>query len=259
MFGMWRKRKRASLRQKPFPSVWAQIVSAKVSYYECLPEPLKRELQGNVQILLHEKHIEGCGGFEITDEVRVTIAATAAILLLNRESDYFRGLRSILVYEKAFMVEGEEVGDDGLVTEWGDVFSGESWEQGVVILAWEEAQLGFTNSCDGYNVVLHEFAHQLDDENPLAEGLPVLEDDEAYEEWAEVCSRHFKRLRRDVRMNKKTFLDAYGAGDPAEFFAVATEAFFERPIQLERKRSGLYRILSQFYRQDPAAYVQDSS
>ena len=258
MFGIWKKRKRAALRQEPFPSAWAEIVSTNVPYYDCLPEASKTELQAHIRILLHEKRFEGCGGFEITDEVRVTIAATAGILLLNRASDYFHGLRSILVYKEAFMVEGEEAGEDGLVTEWDEVASGESWGHGAVILAWEEVELGFTDSEDGYNVVLHEFAHQLDEENPLAEGVPVLEDAAAYEEWADVCSRHFKRLRKDVQLNKRTFLDAYGAGDPAEFFAVATETFFERPIQLKKRRPELYRILSRFYRQDPAGYIEDS-
>jgi hypothetical protein len=259
MFGIWKKRKRIALRQKPFSSDWLEVIHANIPYYSTLPEPLKQELRELTQILLHEKHFEGCGGFEMTDEVRVTIAATAGILLLNRKSDYFQGLRTILVYEEAFTVEGEETGDDGLVTEWDEVFSGESWGQGVVILAWEEVRLGFTNSCDGYNVVLHEFAHQLDEENPLAEGLPLLDEASDYQEWAEVSLRHFNRLRKDVRRNKKTVLDEYGAEDPAEFFAVATETFFERPIQLKKKRPELYRILCQFYRQDPAEYNHDAA
>jgi hypothetical protein len=209
-------------------------------------------------VFLAEKHFEGCGGFEITDEVRVIVATQACMLLLNRETDLFPRLKTILVYESAFFAEQEERGEDGLISLSRDAHAGESWNIGVVILAWDEVNKSFRHKHDGYNVVIHEFAHQLDSEDKDTDGVPVLDGRGFYQRWQEVFSEHYKQLLKDVKRRRKTVLDDYGATNPAEFFAVATESFFEESILLKTRHPDLYEVLSQYYQQDPAQYWEDA-
>jgi Mlc titration factor MtfA (ptsG expression regulator) len=184
----------------------------------------------------------------LTDKMRLTIAAHAALLLLGRETDYYPDLVSVLVYPSAYRAPmAEEHG--GIVTEGEEDRFGESWQQGVVVLAWDEARAGARDLHDGENVILHEFAHQLDTEDGAADGVPVLEQRGDYAAWARALRPEYERLRRAP---DESVLDAYGAEDPAEFFAVATEAFFERGAELRERHPALYAELSRFYRLDPA-------
>ena len=196
-------------------------------------------------MLLHEKHFEGCAGLVLTDEIRVTITAHAALLLIGRDH-YFPRLISILVYPSTYAAPVKER-DGWVVTEHDESRLGESWRDGVLVLAWDSAHSGARDTEDGHNVILHEFAHQLDTEDGKADGVPYLDKATDYVAWARTLAPEYQRLR-----SGESDLDAYGATDPAEFFAVATEAFFERPRQLREKHPDLYQRLSQFHRLDLA-------
>lgn len=254
MFNWFKKRRHKKILATPFPAHWQQIITQKLPYTNTLPAPLQSELQRLTQIFLAEKHLEGCAGFTLTDEVRVTIAAQACTLLLNRETDLYPRLKTVLVYPTAFFTDQDEHDELGLVTTSDDIHAGESWDIGVVILAWQEILQGLRHKHDGYNVIIHEFAHQLDQENYETDGVPILDHRTHYPKWQEVFSDHYAQLLKDVKHNRKTVLDDYGATNPAEFFAVATESFFEEAIKLKDRHPNLYQVLSQYYKQDPAQY-----
>jgi len=227
-------------------------------YVAALPDSLQNELFDFIQIFLAEKNVEGCTGFAITDEIRVIIACQACILLLNRPTSMYRKLRTVLVYESLYFAEQETYNEGGLVSLSHQTRAGESWDLGVVILVWEEVLRGYRHQHDGYNVVIHEFAHQLDQENKAADGLPFLDNPDMYARWQEVFSEHYARLLRDVKRGRKTVLDDYGATNPAEFFAVASESFFEESIKLKKRHPDLYAVLQEYYQQDPAQYWDDA-
>ncbi len=219
---------------------------------------MQEELLRLTQIFLAEKHFEGCGGFEVDDEVRVVIACQACVLLLHQSSDLYPKLSTILVYETAFFADQEMVDEHGLVSLETQVRAGESWDIGVVILSWDEILRGLRHQHDGYNVVIHEFAHQLDQEDKGTAGVPILDHPSHYPQWQEVFSEHYTQLLKDIKHNRKTVLDDYGATNPAEFFAVATESFFEESNKLKEKHPELYEVLSQYYQQDPARYWDEA-
>jgi MtfA peptidase len=256
VFGFFKRRRRQRLRSAPFPAAWLQIIEKNVPFYTWLPDADRQELQGLVQIFLAEKSFEGCGGLELTDEIKLTIAAQACLLLLHRETDIYPRLITILVYPSAYAAKavrsiGTHIGGH-LVLE-GEVHPlGESWSSGVVVLSWDDVKAGASDFDDGQNLVLHEFAHQLDGEDGALNGAPLLEQPGQYVAWARVLNDEYERLQRDSRLGRSSVLDQYGASDPAEFFAVATECFFEKPKVLQKRHPQLYDELKSFYRQDPA-------
>jgi Mlc titration factor MtfA (ptsG expression regulator) len=247
--GAARRRKR--LRAQPFPQAWLAVLEKNVPYYRKLPEADRREIEGHIQVLVAEKNFEGCGGLVMTEEIQVTIAAQAGILLLHREPDYYPDLFSILVYPHAFVAKGYASLAPGYHLETEEVHLGESWQQGALILSWDDVRAGAADIHDGHNVVFHEFAHQLDTEDGHADGVPVLSGRSLYIAWARILSREYERLCEDKRRGRHSLLDQYGATDAAEFFAVATECFFEKPRQMQDKQPELYAELKMFYRQDP--------
>ncbi len=251
MFG-FKRRRRQRLRRQPFPAPWRAIVARNVPYGRLLAAAALAELQGHVQVLLHEKNFEGCGGLELTDEIRVTIGAQAGLLLLNRDTDYYAKLTSILVYPARYVAETTRRLPDGTIVEGEEVRAGESWYRGAVVLSWDDARHGAVDPHDGHNVVLHEFAHQLDSESGTMDGTPILPRREMYAEWARVLSAEFARLNNDLAHRRPTVLRPYGATNPPEFFAVATETFFEQPLALRRGHPALYKQLTAFYCQNPA-------
>lgn len=252
MFRWLRRRRREQIRKRPFPEAWRAILERNVPFYGALSAADRRELEGHALVLLAEKRFEGCGGLRMTDEVRVTIAGQAAVLLLHRDTDYYPRLDSILVYPSAYVAPDRRPGPGGHVIEGTEVRLGESWHEGVVVLAWDEV-LAVADDRDGRNVVLHEFAHQLDQEGGAADGAPTFPSRSMRRTWARVLAEEYERLRDDLDRHRRTTIDDYGAEDPAEFFAVITEAFFEKPIALRRRHPDLYGVLRDFYRQDPAA------
>ena len=253
LFGKSRRRER--LRAEPFPEHWRRIVETRVSVFARLSEADQRELLGHARVLVEEKRFEGASGLLMRDEIRVTIAAQAAVLLLHRETDYFPRLLTILVYPSTYMAK-EKRHVEGLVWEEGRMARlGETGRRlGAMVLAWDAVESGAANPSDGKNVVLHEFAHQLDYENSADDGTPALATREQQWSWHEVMRTEFASLRAADETGIPTLLDTYGATNPAEFFAVATEAFFERPRMLRAHHPRLYAELQSYFQQDPVEY-----
>jgi len=257
MFGFGKRGRREEIRQRAFPGEWLAILEKNVPLYGRLPEADRRELEGHILVFLAEKRFEGCGGLELTDEIKVTIAAGASLLLLHRETDYYPDLRSILVYPSSFISKVTERTSYGVVIESDLVRLGESWGHGYVVLSWDDVRSGAADIHDGHNVTLHEFAHQLDEEDGSANGAPLMEQRSHYIAWARILSAAFEELRHDTMFGNETVLNGYGATNPAEFFAVATETFFEKPHQLKEKHPELYEELKRYYHQDPGEYLRD--
>ena len=213
------------------------------------------ELLGHARVLLEEKHFEGAGGLLMRDEVRVTIAAQAAVLLVHREQHYFPRLTTIIVYPTGYVAAEATAGEGGLWSEGEEHLLGHTGRDlRALILAWDEVRAGAADPDDGQNLVLHEFAHQLDFEDGTTDGTPPLDSSAGVRAWADVFGHELEALRRAADAGDPTVLDSYGAEDPAEFFAVATEAFFERATDLARHHPRLYDELRGFYRQDPTTW-----
>lgn len=257
-FGLGVGSRRARIRARPFPAVWRAILERNVVVFLRLPPEDRAELLGHVQVFLDEKHFEGCGGLRLTDEIRVTIAAQACLLLLHRETDYYPHLKSVLVYPSGYREEGERYIGGGIWEDGPEDRLGHTArELRALVLAWDAASRGARDPSDGQNVVLHEFAHQLDFENRSADGTPDLDTHAGYLAWGRVMSAEFAVLRHAEESGMPTLLDTYGATNPTEFFAVATEAFFERPRALRTTHPELYAELQKFYRQDPVTFSSE--
>jgi Mlc titration factor MtfA (ptsG expression regulator) len=241
-----RVRRRRALKVS-LPAEWLALIEQNIPPYRHLPDDLKSQLHGYIREFLFDKRFEGCGGQELTDEIRVTIAAQACLLLLNRHVRCYPRLMSVVVYPSAYFAPDEEGGKE--------VRLGESWTHGTVVLAWDSVKRGALNFDDGQNLVIHEFAHQLDQEDGAGDGAPTLASRSSYTIWARVLSDEYSRLRSRVEKGKKTVLDSYGATNPAEFFAVASETFFEKPEQMRKKHPELFDELKLFYNVDPSEWV----
>ncbi|MEX2468193.1 MAG: M90 family metallopeptidase [Pseudohongiellaceae bacterium] len=237
---------------RPFPESWLRILRGHLTLYDALPADLQQRLRQLIQVFIADKRFVGCAGLGIDDEVRVTIAAQACLLVLNQPEPHYPQLRSILVYPSTFIAVRDVSDELGLVSTTRSHLLGESWDHGQVVLAWDNVIAGVRNLEDGRNVVLHEFAHQLDSESGSTNGAPVLLARGAYKSWAEVFHHEYQRLQEQSALEHEGLLDNYGATDPAEFFAVATETFFERPLEMATHHQALYRELVNFYRLDPA-------
>lgn len=257
MFSLFesRERRRERLRSAPFPDNWEEVLRKNVPHYGRLDDADRAELRGHIQVFLAEKHFEGCGGLGLTDEIRVTIAGQACLLLLRRDTDVYPRLVTILVYPTAYIALAREPIGGGVVLEGEVARLGEAWREGVVVLAWDETLAGAADIHDGHNVVLHEFAHQLDQQDGVADGAPILGQRSRYVTWARVLGAEFEQLRRDTDRGRPGVLDEYGSTNPAEFFAVATECFFEKPVELRRAHRELFDELAAFYRLDPLRLV----
>ena len=238
------------LRSKPFPASWLSILAAGLPVYSSLSQEEQSRLHQLIQLFIARKRFYGCGGLIITDEMRITIAAQACLLLINKGWSVYPKLSSVLVYPTAFRVERDQHQPDGTVAVGRRNLLGESWSNGRVILSWDDVENGVGDFTDGHNVVMHEFAHQLDAESGSTNGAPPLRRN-SYRSWATVFSENFENLRDRSLHRHKTVMDEYGTTNPAEFFAVATETFFEKPHQLYKKRPELYAELSQYYQLDP--------
>jgi Mlc titration factor MtfA (ptsG expression regulator) len=246
----WRRRRCLA---QAFPREWNRILRDNVYDYARLTEGEQAKLRDDLRILVAEKNWEGCGGLRMTDEVKVTIAAQASLLLLGFHDEYFDQVLSILVYPDAYVAPERTMAGDGMVLEGESDREGEAWYRGPIILSWADALSGGRRESGGGNLVLHEFAHQLDMQNGrTADGTPPLRTREELDRWREVTKAEYDRLVDDCHRGRATLLDCYGATDMSEFFAVATECFFQQPRQLSQRHPRLYTVLREFYRQDPA-------
>ena len=242
---------------RPFPPEWVAILERNIGVYRKLPMALRLQLRKLILQFLHQKHFSGAGGLEVTDEMRVTIAAQACMLQLNRAGGLYPRLRYIVLYPSAFVVSRPQQDDSGVVSHGPQGLLGESWQNGKLILAWDNVLHGARNFVDGSNVVLHEFAHQLDSETGSTNGAPLLAGESSYRSWAAALSGEFEELQRDALRGRRSLLDHYGATNPAEFFAVATETFFERPKRMREHHGELYDVLKSYYRIDPMEWQDE--
>lgn len=254
MLGFLKRRRREQIRAQPFPKGLRSIVSRAAHLYRYLPDDDRTELEGDVLVFLAEKRFEGAGGLVVTDEVRVTIAAQACLLLLHRDTDVYPELDTVLVYPHPYVTHVEHH-EGPIVIEGSEERLGESWRAGLVVLAWDQVERDVRAHRSGHNVVLHEFAHQLDAEDGAVDGAPPLGSRARYRAWAEVLGAEYHELGERLHAGRPSDLDAYGVTSPPEFFAVVTEAFFERPGPLRARHRALYEALSSFYRLDPAALI----
>jgi len=250
----YRKKKQIqSLLAAPFPDTWISILQRNLPLYRKLPPSLQRELQGHINVFLSQKIFVGGGELAITEEIKLTIAGQACMLLLGRKTNYFPRHTTVVVYPGAY--KGKQIHYDGLLEIESEYTGlGESWYRGPVILSWDDVKHGIFDVSDGHNVVLHEFAHQLDQEDSAMDGAPLLLTQSQYISWARVLTDEYNELQRKVNKGQVSVIDEYGATNPAEFFAVATEVFFEKPQQLKRRHEPLYEELKQFYHLDPAEW-----
>ncbi len=239
-----------SVHSRPFPPAWLALLPVALPVYPRLSIEQQAKLQDMMKFFIDRKTFYGCNGLSITDEMRVVIAAEACLLVLERGGPLYPKLNSILVYPSAFRVARDEHQANGTVSTGGHSLLGESWDNGRVILSWDDVSRGIADFSDGHNVVLHEFAHQLDAESGTTNGAPPLRRN-SYRVWAAVFTENFVDLESRSMRGLETVMDDYGATNPAEFFAVATETFFEKPHQLHARRPELYAELSQYYQLDP--------
>jgi Mlc titration factor MtfA (ptsG expression regulator) len=272
----WRAWRRQAWASRPFPQAWRTILRRRVPLYRQLPPDLQQQLRRRILVFLAEKPFLGCAGLVVTDEMRVTIAAQASLLRLNRDGALFPELKQILVYPGAFAVDRVHAAPGGVLREERRALAGESWQQGQVILSWQDVLEGARIPDDGHNVVLHEFAHQLDQETGPANGAPLLPSRAAHARWAEVMSREFAGLQARIRAREAArarvqaewswfgaapeavpppepvdLISDYGATNEAEFFAVVTEVFFEQADALADRHPALFAVLRDYYRVDP--------
>lgn len=248
-----RKRRRERLLRSGLPEHQRQVLERNLPLLRRMPAELRNELFGHVNVFLDEKRWLGCGGLELTEEMRVTIAGHACLLLLNRETGYFPGFSSIYVYPDTYLVDDVEY--DGEVEIHGrDARAGESWPGGPVILSWRDVRDTIEGAADGQNVVLHEFAHKLDEEHPDVEGLPALTSAAHYREWADVMTRAWESLEETIARHERPAIDEYALTSPAEFFAVATESFFEQPDAMKKQFPEVYEQLRKYFCVDPATW-----
>lgn len=254
-----RRRDRAARLSRPFDPAEKAILDHDFPRWRDLPPELRQRHAGIARVLMEEKNYEPCGGLpEVTEEMKLLIAAQAALVLLGRDRHgFFPRLRSILVYPGGFRDPGRR--RFGIDDESRGILYGESWETGSVILSWDNVVAGGRRADDGMNVVIHEFAHQLDQYNGTADGVPRLRSREDYARWSEVMGRHYDELvEASKTRDPEPFLDPYGATHPCEFFAVASETFFEDPADLEEEHPELYAELANFYGLDPARWERSA-
>jgi Mlc titration factor MtfA (ptsG expression regulator) len=258
MWHWFRYFRRKKIRSTPFPSEWERRIQNNIQYYQHLNDEEKKRLKDLIQIFIAEKYWLGCNGLELTDEIRVIIAAHACLLILALPNDYYRNVKSIYVYPTTIFSPESSTGFFDVRTNpvLGPMpILGEAHHHGPVILVWDAVKRETRHLEHGHNVVYHEFAHKLDMLDGNADGTPPLTTSEEYQRWSEVCSKEYLELCDKVKHGEPTFFDSYAATNETEFFAVATEHFFSEPENMKHYHPKLYQVLQDFYRQDPAQKV----
>lgn len=241
--------------EPPFKQEWVELMAANVPLYPQLTEELKEKLHGRIARFIATTRFEACNGLELTEAMILTVAAQACLLVLNREGDPYPKLKTVYLYPTTFSSIQTSQDAFGVVTEGVVHRLGESWENGTVVLAWDSVAQGARNPRDARNVTLHEFAHQLDHENGDTDGAPELSDHQAYRSWARVFTENYSDFRTLLENGKRGLLDPYGATAPAEYFAVVTETFFEKPFQLKKRYPELFDELQRYYGVDPQEWI----
>jgi Mlc titration factor MtfA (ptsG expression regulator) len=259
MFSFFKKRRRARLLASAFPAEGEEILGRNVPYAAYLAAAAAARLKDNLRIFVAEKLWVGCGGLEVTDEMRVTIAALACLMVLEIHPTYhYDRIKSVLIYPSSYRQATPRWGFSGDVDESGPVL-GEAWHRSPIVLSWKDVLHGVRHPHDGNNVVFHEFAHHLDGIDGEVDGTPPLESREQYRTWDQVFAQEYRRHVKAADAGAPTLLDYYGATNEAEFFAVATECFFECGNALRDDHPRLYEILRGFYRQDTATWPAEGT
>ncbi|MEB3310647.1 MAG: M90 family metallopeptidase [Snowella sp.] len=252
--------KHAQIQQKPFPEAWLNILETELPLYQHLPEPIQQRLKPRIQIFLAHKQFIGCNGLKITDKIRLIIAAYACLLALNLKENYYPKLQTILVYPTIFQRKQVTAVDEYIVEEQQTALSGESWgKEGQVVLSWQIIEQDLDNWQDGHNVIFHEFAHQLDQQEGPANGVPPLPKHSDYQQWANVFTEEYQQLLSQLANHLPTVIDPYGATHPAEFFAVVTELFLERASVLKQFHPQLFQLLKNYYQFDPCLWLNTTN
>lgn len=260
--GYWQRWRRYRLRHRPLTPQQQQLLQECLPLYKNLTPAMQVELRGNMSLFLHDKEFVGCNGLQVTEYMRIAVAAHASLLLLGRETLCYPDLYTVLLYPDTYVAR--ETRRDGYVeTTHHSAREGEAHYRGPVVLSWGDMEQDLQNPEQGHNVALHEFAHKLDEEDGYFDGRPAFENTSEGKNWASILAPEFERLRqqRDNRGSAAQWppvLDFYGAESPAEFFAVATEAFFMIPAALQENHTALYGELCRFYHLDPAALQRGS-
>ncbi len=253
MFEWIRRRRRKQIIARPSPESWRPMLE-RLWFWSTLTRDDRATLVERTKVFVAEKNWEGCGGLAMTEEIQVTIAAQMAWLVLGHPEQYFDRVLSILVYPDAYLAPDVEPAAGGAVLHGESALEGQAWYRGPVILSWRDVRRAARGPNYGRNVVVHEFAHQLDMLNGSnVDGVPVIDSPQFAERWLAVTQRAYRDLQRRCRGGFHTALDCYGASSPEEFFAVASETFFQAAPRLQSADPDLYAILAEFYRQDPAA------
>ncbi len=258
MWHWFRDFRRRKILAVPFPGEWERYIRNNIAYYQHLDLEEKKRLKDLVRIFIAEKDWEGCNGLELTDEIRVIIAAQACLLILALPNDYYRNVQTIYVYPTTVISPERSPGFFEIPTSpvRGPIpILGEAHHSGPVILVWDAVKRETRHPENGHNVVFHEFAHKLDMLDGSADGTPPLTTSEEYLRWSRVCSEEYLELRDKVENGEPVFFDSYAATNEAEFFAVVTEYFFSKPESMKRYHPELYQVLKDFYQQDPAQKV----
>ncbi len=243
-FGLWQRWRRRRLLATPFPARWRAIVDERLGYAAAFTDDARRRFLDHLRLFATEKHFEGVG-LELTDEMRVVIAGAAARLSMNVTFAVYDHLDTVLVYPSAYVAREKRAGpSDHVVDDAPSARLGQASQRGIVVLAWDAVQRGLSRPHDGHDVALHEFAHVIDMEDGAADGAVFLDTDHDRRAFAAALSQSYEKLRARPRAH---VVDAYGATNPAEFFACATEVFFERPALVRRKAPDLYAALESFY------------
>jgi MtfA peptidase len=256
MFGWLTERRRNRLLEAPFPADWTKILERNVAAYKLLDADEQQRLRDLVQVFIAEKHWEGAGGLELDDEIRVTVAGTGCQLLLGRSHDLFAEVESIVIYPSAVVVpeQARSIFDSGARPTTGDMpVLGVAHRGGALVLAWDSALRGSRDPRDGRNVVIHELAHKIDFLDGSADGTPPLDSGSARRAWIAAFAPAYLAHKERAERGQPSFLDDYAVTNEAEYFAVATEAFFEKPRALARELPDVYAALRQFYSLDLAA------
>ncbi len=239
-----------------FHEEWIALLKQNVPLYARLPEELRLRLHQRIAQFISTIRFEGCGGLELTEGMILTVAAQACLLVVHREGKPYPKLSAVYLYPTTFSSVRKRVGPSGIVTEGEVRRLGESWGWGTVVLAWDSVAQGARYIHDGDNVTFHEFAHQLDHEDGPTDGAPALPSGAAYRLWSHVFHDNYADFLQSTEEGRKTVMDAYGATNPAEFFAVATETFFEKPQQLYDERPEMYAELAKYYHLDPREWME---
>jgi Mlc titration factor MtfA (ptsG expression regulator) len=248
-FVQWREQRQ--LRHARIPvALWQRVVDDSLTDFH-LDEHELHQLRELASLFLLRKTINGAGGLDVDNYIRVVIAAHACVLILKLDIDYYNGWIEVIVYPDAFVVNREVYDEMGVVHQKRSVLGGEAWSRGPLILSWKDARPGKHMHGPGSNVILHEFAHKLDMLDGSADGTPPLHPDMDLSIWIDSFTDTYMQLRKQIASNQYTEIDPYAAENPAEFFAVVSEAFFVVPDQLHQYHTGIYQQLQLFYRQDP--------